>query len=95
MTNWLLGIIIVAYAVSGIVSTIAYVPTIVDLWHRKRMSANISSYVLWTLCGAVTLLYAVFVLPDTLFIIVSALGFASCAIILILGIVLVRRNRKH
>ncbi|MEK6809301.1 MAG: hypothetical protein AABY40_01375 [Nanoarchaeota archaeon] len=88
MTELLLQIIILAYASAGVVSTIGYIPTIKDLWHHKKMSANISSYVIWTVSSGVTVLYSWFILPDLLFQIVSGLSFVSCALILLLGIIL-------
>jgi hypothetical protein len=85
--------IIFLYAASGIVSTIAYIPTIKDLWLHKKMSANVSSYVLWTTTSFITLLYSVFVLQDALFRIISALTFISCGLILILALGLSYRNK--
>jgi hypothetical protein len=86
MTTLFLHLLIVAYAVTGLISIVGYLPTIKDLWHHKKMSANISSYIIWTACGGITFLYSLFVLPDLLFQIVSGLGFFSCAIILVLAI---------
>jgi len=47
MVNLWLHILVVAYAITGVVGTIGYIPTIKDLWHHKKMSANPSSYVIW------------------------------------------------
>jgi hypothetical protein len=92
MTNLLLQILIFAYASVGVVATIGYIPTIKDLWHHKKMSANISSYIIWTLTSGITFLYALFILPDMLFRIVSGLNFTCCAIILILSLSLYYRK---
>ncbi len=81
----LLNFLIFLYAVTGIVTTIGYLPTIKDLLH-KRKSANIQSYIIWTLCGLVTFLYALFIIHDLLLEIITGLSFASCAIILILAL---------
>jgi len=80
----------IAYAAVAIVNTIAYWPTIKDLYYHKKKSANLWSYILWTAASLVTLLYAIFILPDPLFIVVSALGFLCCGAIMILCIVLDR-----
>jgi hypothetical protein len=88
MQGLLLKILIVAYASVGVVATIGYIPTIKDLWLRRKMSANISSYVIWTGCSGTAFLYSLFILPDLLFRIVSGLNFGCCALILILSIFL-------
>ena len=88
MTEILLQILILAYAIVGVVATIGYIPTIKDLWLHKKMSANVNSYLIWTVCSGITVLYSLFILPDLLFQIVSGLNFVSCALILLLSIVL-------
>ena len=79
----LLIIIAFLYAGTGIVATIGYLPTIIDLIKNKR-SANRNSYIIWTLCSGITFLYALLVISDLLLEIVTGLNFASCAIILLL-----------
>ena len=88
MTNVLSQILIFAYAGVAIISIIGYIPTIKDLFRHKKSSANISSYIIWTITNAITCLYSLFILPDLLFQIVSALSFVSCAVILFLSILL-------
>lgn len=88
MTEILLQILIFAYASTGIITIIGYIPTIKDLWQHKKMSANISSYTIWTVCSGIAFLYSLFILPDMLFQIVSGLNTASCALILLLSIML-------
>lgn len=92
MTEISLPILIFAYASVGVVATIGYIPTIKDLWLHKKMSANISSYIIWTASYGISFLYALFILPDLLFRIVSGLNFASCALILLLSIALKYRK---
>ena len=79
----LLIIIAFLYAGTGIVATIGYLPTIIDLIKNKK-SANRNSYIIWTLCSGITFLYALLVISDLLLEIVTGLNFASCAIILLL-----------
>ncbi len=86
MTEILLQILIFAYASVAVVATIGYMPTIKDLWLHKKMSANISSYIIWTACSVIAFLYSLFILPDLLFRIVSGLNFGCCALILILSL---------
>lgn len=78
--------LIVAYAGVGVLVTIGYLPTMKDLYLHKKKSANTHSYIIWTLCTAITLLYSIFILPDLLFRIVSGLNFLCCALILALCI---------
>ena len=92
MTEILLQFLIILYASVGIVATIGYLPTIKDLWFKKKKSANIKSYAIWTFCSGITFLYAIFILPDLLFKIVSGLNFISCVLILVLSISLKYRK---
>ncbi len=92
MTEILLQLLIFAYASVAVIATIGYIPTIKDLWFHKKMSANISSYAIWTACSGITVLYSLFILPDLLFQIVSGLSFASCALILLLSVALKYRK---
>ncbi|OYT34454.1 MAG: hypothetical protein B6U87_02000 [Candidatus Aenigmarchaeota archaeon ex4484_52] len=87
----ILTIISFLYAGTGIIAIIGYLPTIKDLLRRKE-SANIHSYIVWTLCGCVSFLYALLVISDLLLESVVGLNFAFCAIILILASRL--KNRK-
>lgn len=86
MIELLLKLLIVAYAGTGVVAAIGYLPTIKDLWIHKKKSANVTSYVIWTLCAGITFSYALFILKDLLVRIVTGLNFACCAIILILSL---------
>jgi hypothetical protein len=81
----LLNILIFLYACTGIVSTIGYFPTVKDLL-RKKKSANIPSYIVWTLTGLIAFLYALFVVKNLLLEIVTGLSFLSCFVILLLAL---------
>jgi hypothetical protein len=80
-----LQFLIIAYAGTGIIATIGYIPTIIDLIHKKK-SANVPSYAIWTFCSIITFLYALFRLQDLLLRIVTGLNFLCCATVLVLGI---------
>ena len=84
--NTFLQLLTILYAGTGIVLIIGYIPTIKDLLFHKRKSANITSYLIWSLCGAVTFLYSIFILTDLLFRIISGLNFICCFIILVLSL---------
>lgn len=88
MIEILLKILMIAYAATGIVATIGYLPTIKDLLLHKKMSANIHSYIIWTSCATIVFLYSLFILPDLLFKIVSGLNFVCCLTILVLTLIL-------
>jgi len=81
--NLLLSIIALLYAGTGIVATVGYFPTIRDLLNKKK-SANINSYIIWTLCALVTVLYSWLVVHDLLLILVTGANFLCCALILVL-----------
>jgi uncharacterized protein with PQ loop repeat len=87
MDRLILDMIIFLYAAAGILTTLAYWPTIRDLY-QKKPSANITSYVLWTGASGVSVLYSLFVLPDFLFQVVSFMNLAACTAILALRIAL-------
>lgn len=86
MKELLLQILIVAYACVAVINIIAYWPTIRDLYYHKKPSANIASYILWTTVSGITFLYSIFVLPDLLFRMVSALGLTANLLVLLLSI---------
>ena len=83
MKEIFLKILIFAYAIQGVIGLIAYWPTIKDL-RAKKKSANITSYILWSTCSGIAFLYSLFILPDTLFRIVSGINFIACIIIFVL-----------
>jgi hypothetical protein len=86
MREILLHILIIAYGAVGIVGFVAYWPTIKDLYKYKKPSANIASYVLWTITAGITFLYSLFVLPDPLFIFVSGMYLTANALVLFLSL---------
>jgi large-conductance mechanosensitive channel len=73
------------YVCAGVVSTTGYFPTIKDLLQKKK-TANIKSYLIWTICTAITLAYATFVVSDIFFIIMAAAAFTLCATILVISL---------
>jgi len=86
MKNLILNILIISYGAVGLINIVAYWPTIKDLYHHKKPSANTLSFYMWTFASGVTFLYSLFILPDLLFQIVSGLNFLSCFTVLVLSI---------
>ena len=86
MKELFLQILIVAYAATGIVAVVGYWPTIKDLYHHKKQSANVASYVIWTATNIVALLYAVVFIDDLLLQIVTGISCAANIVILFLSI---------
>lgn len=74
----------ILYGIAGIICCIAYLPTIRDLYLYKKGSANVTTYMLWTISALITSLYSFFILQDNLFRIISVLNFVLCTIILYL-----------
>lgn len=93
MVGVLLKIVIFAYAATGIITTIGYLPTIIDLI-KKKQSANINSYIIWTLCALSSFLYALLIVSDLLLELMTGLNFACCFIILILAANLKYNQKK-
>lgn len=91
MREILIQILAVTYAGVGVAGIIAYWPTIKDLL-SGRPSANTLSYFLWTLTSTVTLLYALFVLHDLLFRLVSGLYFFANGLIFILRLKISKKS---
>ena len=90
MKELLLHLLIIAYASVGVIGIIAYWPTIRDLY-RKKPSANINSYILWTATSGIGFLYSLFILSDLLLRIISGLYLGANALVLLLGIKLRQR----
>ncbi len=76
----------IAYLGAGIICCIAYFPTITDLYCYKKASANMTTYLLWTITALITFLYSFFILPDILFRIISVANFICCLLVLLLSI---------
>ena len=94
MEELFLQILVIAYGATGVVGLVGYWPTIRDLYHHKKPSANISSFIVWSSTVGIGFLYAIFILQDTLFRIVSGINFFACLTVLILSIQLKRKNNK-
>jgi hypothetical protein len=92
MEKILLHILTVTYGAVSVINLFAYWPTIKDLYYHKKLSANITSYVLWTSMGAIAFLYSLFILPDFLFRFVSGINFGACALVLFLSVGLKNSN---
>jgi hypothetical protein len=82
MNGLLMQLLIGAYASVGVIGTVGYVPTIKDILVHKKMSANISSYFMWTFCTGVTFLYSMLMVSNTLLQIVTGVNMACCALVL-------------
>jgi hypothetical protein len=83
LSEILLNVLTIAYGLTGIVGILAYWPTISDLL-KKKPSANVESYSLWTITTAIATLYAIFKVEDAPLTIVIGLNFLCCATILVL-----------
>lgn len=86
MHQFFLHLLSLAYGSVGIVALIAYFPTIKDLLHHKKKSANTASFIIWTATSGISFLYSIFVLPDPLFRFVSGVNFLACATVSILSL---------
>lgn len=87
----LIIIIATLYLLAGMVSVLGYMPTIKDLLNKKK-SANIKSYLIWTICSGITFTYVLIAIPDILLRIVTGFTFVACAITLTLAL---RLEQSH
>lgn len=86
MKELLLQALVIAYGTTSIISLSAYWPTIRDLYYKKKPSANIASYILWSSTGGIGFIYAIFIISDLLLSIVSGINFFACLVVLVLSI---------
>lgn len=92
MTDHLIYILTLLYSLGGIITFLGYYPTIKDLWGKKA-SANVHTYLIWTITMTIASLYGFLVLKDLPFILVTNLNLLACATILILGLRLKYSNK--
>jgi hypothetical protein len=83
MEQYFIYIITFTYSIGGIVTFAGFFPTIKDLWKGKP-SANLHTYVIWSLTTFFASLYAIFVVKDLVFSLVVNLQLVACLIVLIL-----------
>ena len=84
MRDILLYLLTLAYGGVSVLTLVAYYPTVRDLAHHKKPSANTSTYVLWSVTSAIGLLYAIFILYDKLFLVVALTNFLANMFVLVL-----------
>jgi hypothetical protein len=93
MSQYFIYAISFLYSIGGIVTFIGFFPTMRDLW-KSHPSANVHTYIIWTLTTLIASLYAIFVVKDLLFIIVVNLQLTACLIILMLSLKLKLKNKQ-
>ena len=83
MKETFLQVLTFLYSIGGIVTFLGFVPTMRDLW-KKKPSANITTYLIWTVTTFFTSLYGIFILQNLIFNIVINLQLFACFIVLVL-----------
>jgi hypothetical protein len=78
-----INIITLLYSIGGVVTFIGFFPTIRDLYNGKP-SANMSTYIVWTITAFIATLYAATVLHDMTFTLVIGLQLVAQVTILYL-----------
>jgi uncharacterized protein with PQ loop repeat len=91
MKENLIYILTFLYGIGGIVTFAGFIPTMIDLW-KKKPSANIITYVVWTTTTFITSLYGFFILENLVFNIVINLQLLACLTVLILRVRLKYNN---
>ena len=92
MTETFIYILTFLYGLCGVITFIGYFPTVKDLWNKKA-SANINTYLIWTITTIFTSLYGFLVLKNLVFILVVNLQLLACATILVLALRLKYKKR--
>ena len=82
-----------AYAIGGVVTLLGYIPTVRDLYQGKP-SANATTYLIWLITTFIATLYGVFVLKDTMYLLVVGLQLIACLIIMIMRLRLYYATKK-
>jgi len=85
MNETFIYVLTAIYGICGVVTFAGFIPTMVDLW-RKRPSANVFTYIVWTTTMFFTTLYAIFVDKDLVFISVAGAQLLACFVVLVLRI---------
>jgi hypothetical protein len=78
------------YSIGGVICLIAYWPTIKDLYIHKKPSANNATYAMFIFYAASAFLYSIFVLPNLLFSVMSAINLLCCTVVLVLNLKLTK-----
>ncbi len=89
--NLLQIIISSLYATTGVIGIIGYIPTLKEVI-IKHKPINIPSYLIWSFCNIIGLLYAIFVISNFLLGIVMGSNLFFCSLILILSISIRKKN---
>jgi len=85
MNDIFIQFLTLAYGLGGVVTFLGYMPTVRDLLKNKP-SANIGTYIIWTITTLFASLYGFFVLNNIVFSIVVNLQLLACSVVLILRI---------
>ncbi len=83
MERYFIAALTFLYGIGGVITFFGFFPTMKDLWKGKP-SANIATYIIWTITTFLTSLYAIFVVKDLVFSVVINFQLAACLIVLIL-----------
>jgi hypothetical protein len=84
------AILSLAYSIGGFICLVAYWPTIKDLYIHKKPSANNTTYAMFIFYAASAFLYSIFVLPNLLFSVMSAVNLICCTVVLVLNLKLTK-----
>ena len=92
MTDIFTSLLLLAYAIMGLVAVFAFVPTIRDLW-CERSGINNTTYLVWLTHALVASLYALFIVSDAMMLLISSLYALGCIIVLALNWRFQKRRR--
>jgi len=92
MADIFTSLLLLAYAVMGLVAVFAFGPTIRDLWIGKS-GVNNTTYLVWLTHAVIASLYALIIVSDFTMLMLSSLYAVCCCVVLSLNWRFQRRNR--
>ncbi len=76
------------YSLVGVVGLVGFIPQIIKIIKAENddSTVSISSWLLWSVTGLVSMLYGIIVVNDLLIIVITCINFVGCLLITILEI---------
>lgn len=87
----LIKLITITYGVSGFIMLVSYLPQIRKSILHKGAGVSVSAWLGWCFTSASALFYAMFVVHDLLFSVLSLGHLIACSVITIIGVI----NKQH
>ena len=88
MENLTTLILTTAFAITGIISAMGYIPQVYTLWkdNTSAGSTSIRAWITWTITSGVGMMYSIFIINDMFIVGNSVMQFVGCAAVLLMSI---------